>query len=106
MSLARKKCTPCEKGACALPRQQAELMLESLSGWQIDDKWLKKSYKFKNFAQALAFVNHVGELAEAENHHPDIGLGWGYVDIRLQTHSVGGLHENDFILAAKIDAIQ
>ena len=59
--------------------------------------------KFKNFMAALAFVNKIGEIAEAEGHHPDIGVGWGYCNIRVQTHAIGGLHENDFILAAKIN---
>jgi len=105
MFLAQKKCIPCDKGASALSPQEAQVLLGNLSGWTISDKWLKKSYKFKNFVQALTFVNKVGEVAEGENHHPDMELGWGYVNIRLQTHSVGGLHENDFILAAKIDAL-
>jgi len=82
-------------------------MLKELSGWHIssDGAWLRKSYKFKNFMQALKFVNAVGKVAEAEQHHPDIKLGWGYADISLQTHDAGGLHQNDFIVAAKIDEI-
>lgn len=108
MSLSAKKCMPCEKGTSALPTDKAQALLKEISGWRIaeEGKWLLKSYKFKNFVTALAFVNKVGELAEEQGHHPDIGLGWGYVDIRLQTHAAGGLHENDFIMAAKIETIQ
>ena len=82
-------------------------MLKELSGWVIirEGKWLHKAYKFKNFEEALAFVNRLGAEAEWERHHPDIKLGWGYVAIDIQTHDVGGLHANDFILAAKIDAV-
>ncbi len=75
--------------------------------WEIVD-WhkLKRKFKFKNFAEALAFVNRVGALAESEGHHPDIRFGWGYAEITLFTHAVGGLSENDFILAAKIDILK
>ncbi len=108
MKLSQKHCIPCRKGTTALSADEAKALLGEISGWHIsaDGKWLKKSYAFSNFAQALAFANSVGSVAEAESHHPDIALGWGYVNISLQTHSAGGLHENDFILAAKIDSIQ
>lgn len=106
MGLAQKNCVSC-KGASALSAGEAAGMLKELSGWEIvrDGKWLHKVYKFKNFIKALDFVNRVGAEAEREGHHPDIKLGWGYVEIDLQTHDVGGLHANDFILAAKIDTI-
>ncbi|MGD8430181.1 MAG: 4a-hydroxytetrahydrobiopterin dehydratase, partial [Ectothiorhodospiraceae bacterium] len=61
-------------------------------------------YKFKNFAQALEFVNKVGELAEGEGHHPEVSFGWGHAEVEIWTHKIGGLHQNDFILAAKIDS--
>ncbi len=104
-ALANKHCIPCRKGAQPLAREAAQALCATLPGWSIsaDGLWLCKSYRFKNFIQALAFANRIGALAEAENHHPDIALGWGYVGIRLQTHAAGGLHENDFILAAKIE---
>ncbi len=66
---------------------------------------ISRRFVFKNFAEALAFVNKVGALAESESHHPDISFGWGYVTINLSTHAVDGLSENDFIMAAKIDAV-
>lgn len=90
-----------------LSQQQAEALLAQLDGWVLNQSnssiSLKKS--FKNFAEAQAYVNRVGELAEAENHHPDILFGWGYATIMLTTHAINGLSENDFILAAKIDEI-
>jgi 4a-hydroxytetrahydrobiopterin dehydratase len=108
MNLSEKHCVECKAGTLPLPPEKAQAMLKDVPGWDMSDdgKWLLKTYKFKNFVQALAFTNKVGEVAEQENHHPDFGLGWGYVNIRLQTHAVGGLHENDFVLAAKIEKIQ
>ena len=108
MTLSEKHCVPCRKDMGALSPADAETFLKALTGWELIDagKMLSKRWTFKNFAQALAFVNRIGEIAETENHHPDIAFGWGYVTIRLQTHRIGGLHENDFILAAKIDKLQ
>jgi 4a-hydroxytetrahydrobiopterin dehydratase len=108
MTLSSKQCVPCENGTPALRPEKAQALLKDLPGWRIaeDGKWLLKSYKFKNFVLALAFVNKLGAIAEAQQHHPDLSLGWGYVDIRLQTHTAGGLHDNDFIMAAKIEKIQ
>jgi 4a-hydroxytetrahydrobiopterin dehydratase len=99
-------CIPCRAGT-PMPLQEAERLLSSLTNWQMTDDgtWLEKRLSFANFAEALAYVNRVASIAEAENHHPDIRFGWGYVTLRLQTHAVGGLHRNDFILAAKIDAV-
>ena len=107
MDLSEKHCSPCAAGARALPEKQAQELAKDLPGWSIstDGKWLVKKYKFPNFAQTLGFVNQVGQLAEAEQHHPDIQLGWGYAHIQLQTHAAGGLHENDFILAGMIQRI-
>jgi 4a-hydroxytetrahydrobiopterin dehydratase len=107
MKLAQKQCVPCRGRLPRLDHAKARELLTQLSGWKIskDRKWLNKSYKFKNFAEALTFVNKVGKIAEKEGHHPDIRFGWGYVGIGLQTHAIGGLHENDFILAAKIDSL-
>jgi 4a-hydroxytetrahydrobiopterin dehydratase len=80
--------------------------LKELSGWEVvEQHHLEKGYAFDDFAQALAFVNRVGELAEAEGHHPDIYLTWGKVRIQIWTHKIDGLTESDFILAAKIDEL-
>ena len=104
--LADKKCAPCEKGEKPLDGEAADRLLRQLSGWKIKDgKELEKEYRFPDFRQALGFVNRLGEAAESEGHHPDIYLTWGKVRVSLSTHSVGGLSENDFILAAKADRV-
>lgn len=105
--LSNKKCIPCSVGAPTLEEDEiAELMKSMKEGWEVvDNKKLRKTYKFKNFKEALDFTNKVGAIAEKEGHHPDIYLSWGKVVIELWTHKIGGLHENDFILAAKIDEL-
>jgi 4a-hydroxytetrahydrobiopterin dehydratase len=103
--LSSKSCKPCKKGTPALDPVAAKGLLSDLpEGWRITGgKKLEKEFKFPNFKEALAFTNKVGEIAEREGHHPDIQLGWGRVKLEIWTHSVGGLSENDFILAAKAD---
>lgn len=105
--LTEQKCQPCEKGTAPLQGESLEKLLNQLDdGWEIlEGKKLAKEYKFKNFLEALEFTNRVGECAESEGHHPDIFLTWGKVRLTLWTHTIGGLSENDFILAAKADAI-
>jgi 4a-hydroxytetrahydrobiopterin dehydratase len=87
--------------------QEATENMKELSGWTLsgDARKISKEFSFKNFAEALAFANKIGEIAENENHHPDLVVKWGKVGVELATHSIGGLSENDFILAAKIDKI-
>lgn len=80
--------------------------ISELSAWQFQDGELRRQFEFKSFAQALAFVNEVGALAEAKNHHPDIDIRWNKVLLRLATHSAGGITELDFDLAAQIDRIE
>ncbi|NLX62046.1 MAG: 4a-hydroxytetrahydrobiopterin dehydratase [Tissierellia bacterium] len=106
--LASKKCIPCSVGAPTLMEDEIMELMKSLKeGWEvIDNKKLKKTFKFKDFKEALDFTNKVGAIAEEEGHHPNIHLSWGRVAIELWTHKIGGLHENDFILAAKIDEIE
>lgn len=104
--LKNKKCVPCEGGVKPLTLDEYGAFLRGeLSGWvDVDTKKIEKEYKLKNFKEALEFVNKVGVLAESEGHHPDINLyGWNKVKLTLSTHAIGGLSENDFILAAKID---
>jgi 4a-hydroxytetrahydrobiopterin dehydratase len=107
-TLEKGKCVPCQAGGEPLNREAIEKLLVRLAeGWEvIDQRYLEKEYKFKNFRLALDFVNKVGELAESEGHHPDIYLAWGMVRLKIWTHKINGLHNNDFILAAKIDALQ
>jgi len=112
-TLVSKHCVPCHGGVSALSADEARKMLARLlngggkDGWQIveDGKALKREFKFADFYRAMSFVNAVAHVANAEDHHPDIECGWGYVRIRYQTHAIGGLHENDFICAAKVDAL-
>ena len=105
--LLKDQCVPCQGGVEPLKGKAIEELLESLSqGWQvINEHHLEKEYKFKNFQQALNFVNLVGQLAESEGHHPDIYLSWGRVKLTVWTHKINGLHKNDFILAAKADEL-
>ncbi len=105
--LAAKTCTPCQGGIPPLGLDEARRYLADVPGWQLLDEGRKiqRSYKFANFKEALDFVDRVGALAEAEGHHPDITFGWGYAAILLYTHKIKGLHENDFIMAAKIDQL-
>jgi len=86
---------------------EAQELLVQTPGWQLKEKGhhLHKRYEFNDFLGSLSFVNKLGQLAEAEGHHPDIAFGWGYAEIKIFTHKINGLHENDFILAAKIDQL-
>ena len=108
-SLADKTCVPCKGGVPPLQRAQLSEIYNQLperSEWKIvEGHHLVRTYKFSDFKSALAFVNRVGVLAEEQGHHPDILLGWGKAEITTWTHSVNGLTESDFILAAKIDAL-
>jgi 4a-hydroxytetrahydrobiopterin dehydratase len=103
--LATRHCTPCREGMPALSGDRARALLGQLEGWAIaEGPRLTKLWKLADFATALAFVNRIGAVAEAEDHHPDIALAWGRVGVELWTHAAGGLTENDFIVAARIDA--
>jgi 4a-hydroxytetrahydrobiopterin dehydratase len=104
--LAAKSCTPCRGGVAPLSAAAAEAFLEEAPGWLLQDgRRIERTWRFKSFRQAFAFVGAVAELAEGEGHHPDITFGWGYATISLHTHKIKGLHENDFIMAAKIDRL-
>jgi len=88
-------------------REEAEKHLEQVKDWKLIDNSIEKNFKFSNFRQAIEFINKVADVAEAENHHPDILLwGWNNVKLTLSTHAVKGLSENDFVLASKIDGIR
>src|SRR3990167_999203 len=135
MDLAEKHCVPCEGGMPPMLRADAVKLLKKLNRYSsseaqaelrssnksssrqartINNVWkmldnavlkISKKYKFKNFKEALVFVNKVGDIAEAEGHHPDISFGWGKVAVELSTHAIGGLSENDFIVASKVDRV-
>ncbi|QJD28635.1 4a-hydroxytetrahydrobiopterin dehydratase [Methylococcus geothermalis] len=106
-SLTAKQCTPCQGGIPPLTAEEAEKLLVHVPQWELKDAAtkLKRTFRFKNFMEALDFARKVGELCEAEGHHPDIGIGWGYCRVEFQTHKINGLHENDFIMAAKVDEL-
>ena len=91
----------------AADAEEAERFHEQVPKWELRDeaRRIERTFRFKNFGEALSFVQKVGELAEAEGHHPDISFGWGYAKVALQTKKIKGLHENDFIMAAKIDRL-
>ena len=102
--LSARECVPCRGGVPPMKGEGIQNLLSQLPGWEVvREHHLRKEYKFKNFREALDFVNRVGELAEEQGHHPDICFGWGKVEITIWTHKIDGLTESDFILAAKID---
>ena len=104
--LSSKKCIPCEGDTPAMSPTETNQYLSKVMGWElVDNIKIKKEFKFKNFKESLKFVNKVGALAEEEKHHPNITIIYNKVPITLSTHAIGGLSQNDFIMAAKIDQI-
>ena len=106
-ALAEKSCTPCRGGVPPLTREAAEDYRRQAPDWSLvdDATRLERTYRFRNFREAFAFVDGVAALAEAEGHHPDISFGWGYATVSLRTKKIKGLHENDFIMATKLDRL-
>ncbi len=109
MSLDEMKCVPCQGGMPTLTDAEIDKYYEQLQSWSVVEKEgikrLEKSFAFKDFAEALAFTNRVGAIAEQEGHHPDILTEWGKVTVSWWTHKIKGLHKNDFVMAAKTDAL-
>ena len=103
--LARKKCKPCEGGVEPLSDEQVRPMLKGLQGWGRDGKAISKTYKFKNYFETMAFVNAAAWVSHREDHHPDMLVTWGECRVSYVTHAIDGLSENDFICAAKLDAL-
>ena len=104
--LAQKECIPCKGGVAALKGEALTSLAVQLKEWQVvNGHHLKREYKFENFRQALDFTNKVGELAEQQNHHPDIYLAWGKVKLTLWSHKIDGLTESDFVFAAKVNQL-
>ena len=103
--LVTKTCTPCRGGIPPLTPDEVTAFGKHVPDWSVRDeaRRIERTYTFKNFAEAFTFVGKVAELADAEGHHPDISFGWGYARVSLQTKKIKGLHENDFIMAAKLD---
>jgi 4a-hydroxytetrahydrobiopterin dehydratase len=104
-SLKEKHCVPCEVGTQPFDLETIKGLLPMVPKWKPDDELKKivRSFRFKDFVESMRFINNVAELAEEEGHHPDIFVSYNYVKICLTTHNIGGLSENDFIMAAKID---
>ena len=104
--LAERQCVPCRGGVPPLAGEEIEKLLAQLEEWQVtNEHHLLKTYRFKDFRESLQFVNRLGELAEAQGHHPDICFGWGKAEVTIWTHKIDGLTESDFVLAAKIDEL-
>lgn len=105
-SLAERKCVPCEGGVPPLSEQQAKALLAQVhEAWRLQQGKLVRQFKFRNFREAMAFVNSVADISESEGHHPDIAISYNRVRLTLFTHAIKGLSDNDFIMAAKIDAL-
>ena len=107
-NLVQKKCIPCQGGIPPLSEVAAKKFLEQVDGWELVEnvKKIQKKFEFKNFVESMEFINKVAEIAEQEGHHPDIFVSYNFVTITIFTHKINGLHENDFILAAKIGQIK
>jgi 4a-hydroxytetrahydrobiopterin dehydratase len=107
MELTKKRCLPCEGGAMPLDASSVNGLLSQVQGWQVEpsNNQLQKRFSFASFPATMAFVHRMAELAEAEGHHPDFCVRYKVLDVTLTTHAIGGLSENDFILAAKIDRL-
>ncbi len=104
--LASKACVPCKGGTPPLKGEEPEGLRRQVPEWEdVEEHHLRRRFRFKNFRESLLFVDRVGELAEEQGHHPDIGFGWGYAEISVWTHKINGLTESDFIFAAKVDAL-
>jgi len=108
--LAQRRCVRCEPGTPPIDPSEVPALLAQLPGWALEEadghQVLTRTFKFKGFMPAVDFVNRIAPIAEAEGHHPDLLVGWGYVTVRLWTHAAGGLTDNDFILAAKVDQVE
>jgi 4a-hydroxytetrahydrobiopterin dehydratase len=102
--LANRNCVPCRGDTPPLKGEELEGLRQQVPDWEIvEEHHLRRTFKFKNFREALGFVNKVGELAEEQGHHPDISFGWGYAEVTVFTHKIDGLTESDFVFAAKVD---
>ena len=107
MGLSQKKCVPCEVGGLPLSRAEAEVLMREIPAWKLSEDALRitRAFAFPDFARAMLCADAIAVVAEAEGHHPELHISWGSVVVELSTHAVGGLSENDFILAAKIDGL-
>ncbi len=107
MSLTQQSCVPCRGGIPPLESVEARAFLKQTPGWELldNDAKIRRNFKTADFVSAMALVQKVADLAESEGHHPDITFGWGYCTVLFYTHKIKGLHENDFIMAAKVNEL-
>jgi 4a-hydroxytetrahydrobiopterin dehydratase len=109
LPLAERHCVPCEGGVRPLTADEEAPLLDQLAGWRVEEadghRQLARAFRFRDFVAAVEFVNRIVPVAEAEGHHPDLLVTWGRVRVQLWTHAAGGLTENDFVLAARIDRL-
>ena len=103
--LARKKCVPCEGGVAALTPEQVRPLLKGLQGWELEGRMIAKTFRFANYFETMAFVNAAAWISHREDHHPDMAVGYNQCRVAYITHAIDGLSENDFICAAKLDAL-
>jgi 4a-hydroxytetrahydrobiopterin dehydratase len=103
--LARKKCKPCEGGVKPFTASESAQLLKSLKGWAVEGGRLAKTFSFQNYHETMAFVNALAWVSHREDHHPDLSVGYNKCRVEYWTHAIGGLSENDFICAAKADAL-
>ncbi|OIR15577.1 putative pterin-4-alpha-carbinolamine dehydratase [mine drainage metagenome] len=103
--LTNKQCKPCEGGVPPLNQDEAKNLLKQLDGWELHDNRISKTFEFKNYYQVIAFVNAVAWMTHREDHHPDMTVGYNKCRVEYSTHAIGGLSENDFICAAKVEAL-
>ena len=103
--LAAKQCKPCEGGTPLVPPDEAGRLLEGLPGWELAEGAVRKRFEFKNYGQTMAFVNAVAWIAQSQGHHPDLEVSYRSCRVSYSTHAIGGLSENDFICAARVEAL-
>ena len=104
-NLTAKSCKPCEGGVAPMEQQEIDALLKVLSGWKQSGSAVVKTFNFKNYYETIAFVNATAWVSQRENHHPDLEVGYKQCRVTYSTHAIGGLSENDFICAAKIDSL-
>jgi len=107
VELSERRCVPCKGGVPPLDKTEAGRLISEVPGWTLDGEatGIRRKFVFPDFATAMRFAGRVGELAETEGHHPDLSVGWGYCTVLFRTHAIRGLHENDFIMAAKVNRL-
>ncbi|HEU4383032.1 MAG TPA: 4a-hydroxytetrahydrobiopterin dehydratase [Anaeromyxobacteraceae bacterium] len=105
MDWTAKRCVPCHGGVPKIPPEEARRLVATLDGWELRGERLHRTFRFRDFREAMRFVSAMADLAEAEGHHPDFSVHYSTVEVEIWTHAVGGLSENDFILAAKIGTL-